>query len=233
VRSALLAFTAVVCLCAAVGPTLGKAWPQAWILAYPCLFSIFYALGERRTDGEADAWRLPLRWAGFNGTVVCALLFTMKWVWNGFSYSYYVPPNNLLSWPAAPEHLVMLALAAPAGAFFVNAVRTRSRETALFRALPALCFAFYFYRVSGGTPEPALVVFNAYALALSLTLIRSGIVAGRLAAANRGILLLAALVGLRFFDSDIDFIFKGIVFLLLGAGFLTTNVVLLRKGGVR
>ena len=55
-----------------------------------------------------------------------------------------------------------------------------------------------------------------------------------LATLNMGMLMLAVLIITRFFDSDIGFILKGLVFIAVGIGFLVTNIWLARRpGGVR
>jgi len=48
---------------------------------------------------------------------------------------------------------------------------------------------------------------------------------------NAGMLMLAILIIARFFDSDIDFIMKGLVFIAIGIGFLVTNILLARRMG--
>jgi hypothetical protein len=48
---------------------------------------------------------------------------------------------------------------------------------------------------------------------------------------NTGLLVLSALIIARFFDSDLSFLARGVAFILLGAGFLTANVVILRRKG--
>ena len=41
--------------------------------------------------------------------------------------------------------------------------------------------------------------------------------------------ILAVLIVLRFFDEDFSFIVKGVVFILLGAGFLAANLILVHR----
>jgi len=43
--------------------------------------------------------------------------------------------------------------------------------------------------------------------------------------------MLAALIILRFFDSDLGFVVRGLAFITVGIGFLVTNVVLIRRKG--
>lgn len=74
------------------------------------------------------------------------------------------------------------------------------------------------------------ILFNIYFFILGITTIVSGIRSGRLGTVNVGMFLLAALILARFFDSDIGFVIRGIIFITVGAGFLTANLVLLRRG---
>ena len=57
----------------------------------------------------------------------------------------------------------------------------------------------------------------------------AGIRSNNLAVINTGMLMLAILIIARFFDSDISFIIKGLVFIIVGIGFLVTNAILARR----
>ena len=74
-----------------------------------------------------------------------------------------------------------------------------------------------------------ILLTNLYTLALGIVTIARGIRDLRLASLNAGLLMLAALVISRFFDSEIGFLFKGIAFIVVGAGFCVANVVLLKR----
>ena len=45
------------------------------------------------------------------------------------------------------------------------------------------------------------------------------------------VVVVFALILLRFFDEDLGFVFRGVVFVLLGLAFLVVNLVLARKKG--
>ena len=74
-----------------------------------------------------------------------------------------------------------------------------------------------------------MVIFNVYLLVLSITKIASGLKRESIGSLNGGMLMLGLLIMLRFIDSDMEFLAKGITFILLGAGFLAVNVMMLRK----
>ena len=74
-----------------------------------------------------------------------------------------------------------------------------------------------------------LVYFNAYVFVLGLGTLVAGVRARRAGTVNGGLVLLGALIAARFFDLDIGFVLKGVVFILLGIGFLASNLALARR----
>ncbi len=75
----------------------------------------------------------------------------------------------------------------------------------------------------------ASMLFNLYALALGIELIARGMRADSLTRANFGLLVIAALAIARFFDSDLSFVARAVGFIVIGIGFLLTNLLLFRK----
>ena len=60
----------------------------------------------------------------------------------------------------------------------------------------------------------------------------SGIRTGKQGQMNFGLLAVTALIVARFFDSDLSFLLRGLVFIALGLAFLATNIFMLRRKGV-
>lgn len=75
----------------------------------------------------------------------------------------------------------------------------------------------------------AALLFDLYALGLGVELIGRGIRAQSIARANFGLLVIAALAIVRFFDSDLGFVARALGFIVIGLGFLGANVLLFRK----
>jgi hypothetical protein len=66
---------------------------------------------------------------------------------------------------------------------------------------------------------------------LGLFAIRIGINKNSYGILNYGLLLITVLIICRFFDTNLDFVFRGILFIAVGAGFFFTNYLLLKKQG--
>jgi len=75
-----------------------------------------------------------------------------------------------------------------------------------------------------------LLLFNAYMFALGVGTIVWGVREGAIGIVNGGMIILTALIVARFFDSDMGLIARGVAFILIGIGFLVTNLILIKRG---
>jgi hypothetical protein len=74
-----------------------------------------------------------------------------------------------------------------------------------------------------------VVLTNFYLLFIGIKEISKGNTENSLARMNFGILIVAILVTCRFFDTEMSFVIRGILFILVGIGFLALNYFMLRK----
>jgi hypothetical protein len=70
------------------------------------------------------------------------------------------------------------------------------------------------------------LVFNIVVFTTGVGTIAIGVRRQQLATVNLGMLVVALLVVVRFFDSDLGFVARGLGFIIVGLGFLAANVVL-------
>jgi hypothetical protein len=112
---------------------------------------------------------------------------------------------------------------------FYDFVKRKNITVCLFGAVPLIAIIGYFLK--GSTGIMPMIIFNAYLLFLSVSRIISGIRNNSIGVVNSGMLMLAILIIARFFDSDISFVIKGMVFIAVGIGFLVTNMALTRRLG--
>ncbi len=112
---------------------------------------------------------------------------------------------------------------------FYNNIKHKNWTVLLFTAVPLLAIVAYLTKeISAVLP---VLIFNAYLFILSISRIIFGVRDNNLSIINTGMLILAILIIARFFDSDINFIIKGLVFIIVGIGFLVTNIMLTRRMG--
>ena len=98
-----------------------------------------------------------------------------------------------------------------------------------FALIPCVIGAGYLVQYFDGSGIGATLILNAYMLGLSISVIAAGVRVYNLAKLNLGMFMMAALIIARFFDMDVSFIVRGVLFVLAGIGFLVANVVIVRR----
>lgn len=73
------------------------------------------------------------------------------------------------------------------------------------------------------------VLFNLFFAILSVGILRKGIILRNIIRINLGLFMLSALIMARFFDSDIPFLYKGLIFIICGIVCIVLNVYFVQK----
>ena len=107
---------------------------------------------------------------------------------------------------------------------------------------PYLWFSMYFIEVreikftysnhrgiASGIGSYYIFTFNLLLFSVGIATLAEGVRHQNLGVVNLGMVVVAMLVVVRFFDSGLGFIFKGFSFILVGIGFLVANVLLSRR----
>jgi len=79
------------------------------------------------------------------------------------------------------------------------------------------------------TPDATMIAMSAFVFGSGVLLAARGVMEHSFGLLNLGMLMTAWILLVRFFDSDISLLFKGIVFLVLGAGFIGMNLLMARR----
>ena len=227
IRTTLLSLVMIVCICVGAGFSLGKTWAGSWIIIFPSIYAIFYSVGCLKLSRFTTNWQRPLRMIGGVGIFILALQFTFRYVWQHLGRDYYGISRKISDISALPDYIITLAIIATAILLFYDNLKRKNLTPLLFGALPLLAIVSFLFKEQ--TIILPLLIFNIYLLILSVSHITLGIRKNSLPMVNMGMLMLAILIIARFFDSEINFIIKGLVFIAVGIGFLVTNVVLVRQ----
>ncbi|MCU0536659.1 MAG: hypothetical protein MUD14_22455, partial [Hydrococcus sp. Prado102] len=70
---------------------------------------------------------------------------------------------------------------------------------------------------------------NFLTLVLGIAVLTRSINQENLATLNFGLLIISLLILCRFFDTELSYLVRGLVFALLGTGFFVTNYFMIRK----
>lgn len=225
-RAAFLLWVLGGCLCVATGLTLKRAFPGAWVPAYGGLFASLYLLDRAWAPREAPLWRRPCRLIGAAGIVILCLMLTFDLGWRFASWAHYrqVWQQSGFSPAWLGQVALVLTLAGLALALLVRTLRRRQGGL-LFGAAGAVVPTGYLLASVVPADLLSLILFNLYLAALGVGTLRAGLRGAELGTVNGGLIILTLMITARFFDSDLPFTLRGILFILIGAGFLAANLV--------
>lgn len=208
-------------LTAGVGVTLSKVMPGLWIPIYTGLFVLGAQLNRK-------PWPSPAGLFAFGGlSVLFFLLLADTWPWRDIGWDHYrseeVSPSEYIDYT--------LALVAPLGAVGVCAVNVLRRkfEHLLTGAAPFVTTGCWLVVSKWNRPEIAVWVCTLYMAVFALFFLLKGLRTNTLRLVNAGVALLIGVIWCRFFNTDISFTVKGIIFIACGLLALTVNIVLSRR----
>ena len=212
-----LAMAAMVCGGILLGVTSNAAHMHGiWIPTFAGYLGVLYVAGVALRPDELH----PFRWVGFAAIGTLSLIFT----WSGF---WSVESGDARSGAIAATAICSLAVIG--GMVAATLAFVRSIPVNPFAAVFPFVALVGYGLVLAGQQWAAALLFNLYVLALAVMALRSGLARGRFAETNAGMLLLTALIVMRFFDTDVGFLVRGLAFIAAGVGFLVVNVLLLKQ----
>ena len=119
-----------------------------------------------------------------------------------------------------------LLLAAFAGVFAYDAVKKRITPE---RILPAAVILAAFFSGTAGGSVAFQVMMNILLALFGFILLRNGWIHRKMLPFNGGFIMIATLLGCRFFDSGLGVLPRAGLFILLGIGFIVSNMILSRR----
>ncbi|QGM99015.1 DUF2157 domain-containing protein [Methylocystis parvus] len=195
--------------------SLGHGW-QIWQSAF---WTTLFLAGEKWWGEAASSRQRPLQTVGALGAVALALSLTFEDLWR---------LHDGDSAGGAGLVLVVGWLIASL-ALLGDALRRGAVAQTLLGALPLVAIISFF--LVKASPWAAVALMNLYVFGLGVGVLAAGLRSHRLGTMNAGMMILSALILCRFFDADIGFVARGVTFILIGAGFLAANLLMLRKRG--
>ncbi|MCI4666592.1 MAG: DUF2157 domain-containing protein [Bacteroidia bacterium] len=209
--------------------TLGNLDPTSFtyqVLAIAVMLGIFQGFGAGKWLSSTPKGRNGYFILSTLGISILLILNTFKFFWEETSNSdrAYFFHEMFFSFPG---YILIAAITMYAIISIRNYKGGHNKsETLLHMFLPMFVVILL---VGLYLPMVALVASNLLVLLLGLASIREGVQKENFAILNYGLLLLAALVTCRFFDSQISFVWRGITFLLLGIGFFVANYIMFKR----
>ena len=169
--------------------------------------------------------RLELRtwpWVLVGGATVLVLFFT-------FSFRMIWMSSGGYEDRGLGQDLVSIAVLIAIGSVAYGLSLRRRKPFERWPWPEAMLLFFLCYAVGLFAPALAAVLMNLALLVLGVMNVKRGIEQDSLRRMNLGLLILGLTILLRFFDSDLSFVLRGLAFIAIGAGFLYMNLRLVQK----
>lgn len=202
--------------------TLFKTNGEFILPAQAALCGCFFLLGQRRFFLEQGGKKNGFRRWGQLGTLIILFATSFEDYWSFLDQEEVFESG----WALSPGMLAWLFLMGAAGVLSHRSSRRSYDPLEGVWALVAVLFVIGLY-----TEILPLVAINLYLLYVAVHRMVIGASQERLSSLNLGALIFAGWILCRFFELDLSFLTRGIIFILLGLGFFGLNYWMLQKRG--
>ena len=188
-------------------------------LIYMILFGIFYTIGKIPFFGMQKLRRNGYLIIGSLGTVILLLWTSFNWLW-----VLDIDQSSMLS----QEFYVALVLFSINTALLIYSYSKKWIQGFNLFHFMFIIFTVLFFVGMSNDLIPTIAI-NISIFVLGLVTIKIGTDQFHFGILNYGLLIITALVVCRFFDTDISFVIRGLLFVSVGVGFFLANYLMLKK----
>lgn len=189
-------------------------------ISYFSWFGMSYLLGSLILKSHKTFMMNPYITIGSAGTIVMLLMLSFDWFWNDLI-------KNDLSIMSIEFALAVLTSLLTIGLLVYKTIHQGLNSIRFMEIIFILVIFIFMLGYASGTLSIFLI--NTTVLSLGLLTIKKGALQDHLGILNYGLMIITALILCRFFDADISFVARGIMFVLVGIGFFAGNFLLLKK----
>jgi uncharacterized membrane protein len=188
-------------------------------LLYMCLFGIFFNIGQLPYFKNKLTIQNGYKSLGSLGTVILliGLSFYDAWDYNGREMSL-----TMLEVITTSSILISACIS-----LLINLKYQKLLETDIFQSIFIIFGIIFLLGIAA--PATATIFINVLVFALGILKIKNGADNYNLGSLNYGMFIVAALIICRFYDTEVSFAIRGLIFLLIGIGFFITNYIMLKK----
>ena len=209
----------------ALGLWAHEASELMWI-AYISLLALYFLIGSQPFFHNKSSRNNPYLLIGIFGTLGLFLGFTF------YDFLEEVIGNDLEQKALVFHQEFWVSLLLVIASLYLLRRLNPLQNFAKISPLPFgfLLFLFIFF-IGHYVPTVGVVLSNLFVLATGLFYIKRGNELHKLSVLNLGLLTIAALIICRFFDIEMSFVTRGILFVMVGIGFFVANYQLLNRRG--
>lgn len=193
-----------------------------WIfIGYIFLAGLLHLIGSSAMYSERRISANPFRLIGVPAMLIILLLWSYDFFWSDITIG-----GGFVIFQSSYFYICLLLVAA----HFLLLIRSGKMKEEPYDPMVWSPYIFLIAMVAfAGNKVAGILVMNLLLLSAAIYYIRKGAITNHLGILNFGLLIIAALALLRFFDDSIPFVFRGLLFVITGLGFFISNYMILKK----
>ncbi len=192
--------------------------------SYISMFCIFYFAGNTGNLKNRPLIQNGYKIFGFLGTIIVLLVLTFKTSWSELAKENY----SIAQLMGAPEFYAALILFILASMLLYGQNKSKPIKNWELMDVMYILFILIFILAIQNI-SIAIVTTDLTIFILGVLMLREGSRLSHLGVLNIGMLVIALLVICRSFDTDLTFVVKGTLFVLVGIGFFAANWLMIKK----
>lgn len=203
--------------------TVANAFPELISIAYFSLFGLIYLVGSSRFFEWQKRKKNSYKILGSFGTIVLLLTLSFDWFWEDLRNTEFPFGEAVTS----PEFFASAVITLSAAGLLY--LQQKGKSITGIQPIAVVFILFIITFITGLLSPVAVVLINLIIFAIGLLTIRDGARQNSLRILNYGMLIITALIVGRFFDTGINFVIRGILFVSVGASFIMANYRMLNR----
>lgn len=203
--------------------TVAKTNGELMYIAYFSLLGLFYTMGDSDFFTHQKSINNGYKIIGTLGTLILLLSLSFDGFWEKLrskDFSFY----EILASPEFKATSIVFFLAAAVFYF-----QHKNKTIGQIKPIAFVFLVFLATFILGLYLPVSVVLINLCVFTIGILTMREGSRMDHLGILNLGLLIITILVVCRFFDKDLSFVLRGLMFLSVGAGFFATNYIMLKK----
>ncbi len=203
--------------------TVAQDVGELMFVAYVSLFGLLYLIGNTPVLRQQKIRNNGYFILGSVGTVGILLVLSFNFFWNDLLDKDFSGKNVFSSIEFIVSALLSLAAL---GLLISQKLKQKPLD---IKPIELIFLLFIGIFIIGLSSPLSVVLINLLVLGVGILTIREGARENHLGILNYGLLIVTSLVICRFFDTDISFVLKGILFVGVGLGFFFANYQMMKK----
>lgn len=212
----LIPLSIIICL-----GTLVEKTEELMFISYVSLFALFYLIGNTPRFKTQLLRNNAYMVLGSLGTILLLLFLSFDWLWNDIAK---LDADILF----VPEFYVLTVITILAITLLIWQKKDGFWNEFNLMEITFILFIIIFI-LGFSSPLISMIMINILVFSLGIMTIKKGADRNHLGILNYGLIIITALVMCRFFDTNISFVIRGLLFVGVGVGFFMTNYWMLKK----